>query len=150
RVDCERFGGGPWYAVLMGQAGMTSGLAVYDDPTTLTRVQEGDLDPEEMAEVTAGWAVVFGDKNDLPQADLEAAEQRGWRVAGPQASPSAYRTDPGLQMRSPTADELHMLEACLRAVPEFVRKKSRRVGPTPITVPTAGGEAIVSLSWAEF
>ncbi len=150
RVECERFEGGPWFAVLMGQGGMTSGLALYDSLETLAQIQEGDLPPEEMAGITAGWAVVFGDAADLAEGDAAAVQQHGWRVAGPGAYPSVYRTDPGLQMRSPTPQELHLLEACLRAVPEFVRKKSRRVEPTTISVPTAAGEAVMGLAWVEW
>ncbi len=150
RVSCERFGGGPWYAVLMGQGGMTSGLALYDDLETLDRIQQGDLPPEEMASMTAGWAVVFGDVGDLSEGDAAAAQRYGWRVAGPQAYPSVYRTDAGMQMRPPTPDELLRLEACLRAVPEFVRKKSRRTEPTTITVPTAAGEVQMGLSWVDW
>ena len=48
----------------------------------------------------------------------------------------------------PTAEELHLLEACLREVPEFVRKKSRCVEPTLSSV--AAGAAQMGLSWAEW
>jgi hypothetical protein len=150
RIECARFAGGPWFAVLMGQAGMTSGLALYDSLETLEKIQQDDLPPEEMAGMTAGWAVVFGTVEDLPEGDAAAAKQHGWRVAGSEAYPSVYRTDPGLQMRPPTPEELHLLEACLRAVPEFVRKKSRRVEPTTIPVPTAAGEAVVGMAWVEW
>jgi hypothetical protein len=147
RVECDRLEGGPWYAVLMGQAGMTSGLALYDSLETLDGIQRSDLPPEQTAEMTAGLAVVFGEEDELSPGDVEGAQRHGWRVAGPRAYPSAYRTDPGLQMRPPTLKELHLLEACLRAVPEFVRKKSRRIESTTVRVPTAGGEATVGLSW---
>jgi hypothetical protein len=147
RIECERFEGGPWYAVLMGQAGMTSGLALYDNLEVLTRLQEADLTPEETAEINSGWAVVFGAEEDLTGGDLAAARRHGWRVAGPRAYPSVYRNDPGLQMRPPTPKELQLLEACLRAVPEFVRKKTRRVDPTDVPVPTAAGEATMRLAW---
>ena len=150
RIECDRFEGGPWYAVLMGQGGMTSGLALYDDLEMLTGIQDSDLSPEETAELNAALAVVFGSEEDLTDADREAAEEHNWRVAGPRAYPSVYRTDPGMQMRPPTPPELHRLEACLRAVPEFVRKKSRRVEPTTITVPTAVGEAAVGLAWVDW
>jgi hypothetical protein len=50
-------------------------------------------------------------------------------------------------MRPPLAWELQLLEGCLRAVPEFFRKETRRLEPLPITVPTAGGELPLVLSW---
>ena len=42
RVECNKFHSGPWYAVLMGQSGLTMGLAVYDDLGTLRRLWAGD------------------------------------------------------------------------------------------------------------
>src|SRR5207249_6240854 len=106
-----------------------------------------DADAQELAAQNAGWAVTFSDEDELPEEDLDAIEQHRWRIAGRRAFPSAYRTDPGMKMRPPTPDELQLLEACLRAVPEFVRKKTRRVEPTTTTVPTSAGEAVLNLSW---
>jgi hypothetical protein len=31
QVGCAKFPSGPWYAVVMGQSGLTTGLALYDD-----------------------------------------------------------------------------------------------------------------------
>ena len=44
--------------------------------------------------------------------------------------------------------KLEVLEACLRAIPEFVRTKTRRLAPLTITVPVASGELPLVLSWA--
>jgi hypothetical protein len=148
RVECDRFESGPWYAVLMGQGGMTSGLVLYDDLDTLLRIQEGELPEEESARQTAALAVVFGSPEDLAPEDVAAAESHGWLVAGPDAYPSVYRMDPGLSMRPPLAWELELLEGALRAVPEFARKKTRRLAPLSLAVPTAGGELSLVLSWA--
>jgi hypothetical protein len=148
RVACDRFDGSPWFAVLMGQAGMTSGLVLYDDLEALLRIQEGALSEEENARRTAALAVVFGGKDELSPADAAAAQEHGWPVAGPHAYPTVYRMDPGLNMRLPLAWELELLEGCLRAVPEFVRKKTRRLQPLTITVPVGSGELTLTLSWA--
>jgi hypothetical protein len=67
----------------------------------------------------------------------------------PEAYPSVYRMEPGLSMRPPLAWELELLEGCLRAVPEFVRKKTRRRAPLEIAVPVAAGELALVLSWAD-
>jgi hypothetical protein len=149
QVECDRFESGPWYAVMMGQGGMTAGLVLYDDLETLQRIQQGDLSQEENARITAALAVVFGPIDELLDADQEAVRQHRWRVAGPNAYPSAYRLDPGMNLRPPLAWELELLEGCLRALPEFARKKTRRQGPTPFTVPVAGGDLTLVLSWAE-
>src|SRR5262249_45037322 len=134
-VRCPRFESGPWYAVLMGQGGMARGLVLYDSLETLQRVQQGDLSEEENARLTSCLAVVYGEEAGLPPADVEAARRHGWRVAGPEAHPSVYRMEPGLSMRPPLAWELTLLEGCLRALPEFVRKKTRRLAPLTVEVP---------------
>ena len=146
-VTCPRFESGPWYAILMGQGGMARGLVLYDNLETLQRIQSGMLSEEENARLSACLAVVYGEAEDLPLADVEAAQQHGWRVAGPDAYPSVYRMEPGLSMRPPLAWELTLLEGCLRALPEFVRKKTRRLEPLTLAVPTGGGELPMSLSW---
>jgi hypothetical protein len=146
-VECSQFKSGPWYAIVMGQGGITKGLVLYDSLETLQRIQQGNLSDEENARLSAGLTVVFGVKDDLAPADMEAAEKHGWRVAAPSAYPSVYRMEPGLSMRPPLTWELQLLEGCLRGIPEFVRKKTRRLEPLPITVPTAAGELPLVLSW---
>jgi hypothetical protein len=149
RVECGRFEGGPWYAVLLGQGGVTCGLALYDDLETLRGIEREELSEEERARRTAALVVTFGEESDLAAADAEAARRYGWRVAGPGAYPLTYRLDPGLAMRPPLAWELALLEGCLRGLPEFSRKKARRLAPLALTVPTAAGDLALVLGWAE-
>jgi uncharacterized protein DUF6930 len=147
QVECSQFESGPWYAIVMGQGGMAKGLVLYDSLETLQRIQQGNLSAEENARLSAGLTVVFGEKDDLVPADIEAFGKHGWRVATPNAYPSVYRMEPGLSMRPPLAWELRLLDGCLRGIPEFVRKKTRRLEPLPIIVPTAGGDLQLVMSW---
>ncbi len=147
-VTCPRFESGPWYAIVMGQGGMACGLVLYDNLEMLLRIQQGKLSEEENARRSSCLAVVFGEAEDLPAVDREALHKYGWRVAGPNAYPAVYRMEPGLSMRPPLAWELTLLEGCLRAVPEFVRKKTRRLGPLTLDVPTGSGDVPMVLSWA--
>lgn len=148
RVEVAAFESGPWYAVILGQSGVSRGLVLYDQLETLLGVQQGGPSEEETARQAAGLTVVFGPKEDLVPADAAALAQHAWPVAGAEAYPSAYRIEPGLSMRPPLAWELRLLEGGLRGLPEFVRKKTRRLGPLALDVPTAGGELPVVLSWA--
>src|SRR5579871_3386983 len=52
RVECDKFQNGPWYAVLMGQSGLTMGVALYEDLKTLTRMWTNDGDDEQNARQT--------------------------------------------------------------------------------------------------
>ena len=150
RVECDKFSGGPWYAVLMGQSGLTIGMALYDDLETLKRLWTRGGDDEENARETVGTSVTFGEESDIPVADLEAAERYGWPVARPDAYPSVFRKERGLSTRPPLAWELELMEACLRAIPDFVNRR-RQDDPTreEATVAAASGELKLGLSWVE-
>jgi hypothetical protein len=51
-------------------------------------------------------------------------------------------------MRPPSSAELERMTACLRAVPEFVRRRTADdTTPEKITVPVAGGEVPLEMSW---
>jgi hypothetical protein len=147
RVTCERFDSGPWFAVMLGQGGMSSGLVLYDDLDQLREIQSGALSEEENARRTSALSLIYGTQEDLIPDDLDAARQHGWRVAGADAYPVIYRMEPGLSIRAPLAWELQLLEGCLRGLPEFVRKKTRRLEPMSITLPTEGGDLPLELSW---
>jgi hypothetical protein len=147
RVECAKFSSGPWYAVITGQAGLSTGLILYDSLDTLHRVQQAGLSEQENARLTSALVVSYGEQDDLPAADLEALRRHGWRIAGQNAHPVVYRLEPGLSMRPPLAWELELLDGCLRAVPEFLRKKTRRLDPLPLIVPTAAGELALILAW---
>src|SRR3982074_3709198 len=56
KVECARYQSGPWYAVLMGQSGLTTGLALYEDLGALRRMWAGGGD-EQNARRTAGRSV---------------------------------------------------------------------------------------------
>ncbi len=148
QVECAEFESSPWYAIVMGQSGMTFGVALYDDLKTLRRLWSGAMSEEENARQTVALTVTFDDKAEIPDADLDAIERYDFEVAGPGAYPSIFRKERGMSMRPPLAWELRLMEGCLRALPEFVAKhrpddRSRH----KMTVPVASGELTFTLSW---
>lgn len=148
RIECDRFQSGPWYAVLMGQSGLTMGLALYEDLSVLQRMWGGDRDDEDNARQSVATTVTFGEAWDIPVADLDAAKKHGWLVARPDAYPAIFHKERGLSLRPPLAWELELMEACLRAVPEFVaRVKQDEPAKEEITVVMASGPLTLVLSW---
>jgi tetratricopeptide (TPR) repeat protein len=148
RVECDRFAGGPWFAVVMGQSGLTTGLALYEDMEVLRRMWGAGEDDEANARATVGTSVTFNEAWDIATADLDAATAHGWPVARPDAYPEVIRKERGMSMRAPLPWELELLEGCLRAVPEFVgRRNQDDAVPEEFTVPTAGGALKLALSW---
>ncbi len=146
KVECAGFGSGTWYAVVMGQSGMTLGLALYEDLDTLEALLSGDISEEEHARRVSSLSVTFGEAFEMPVKDLEAAEKRGWPVAGPQAYPWPIRVNPGRAVRPALAWELGLLEACMRAIPELVAQKGESVATT---VRAASGDVELRLSWLD-
>ncbi|MFL5516835.1 MAG: DUF6930 domain-containing protein, partial [Gemmatimonadales bacterium] len=148
QIECAKYPGGPRYAIVMGQSGMVMGVALYEDLRTLQRLWTGQMSDEENARETVATAVTFGDEEEVPGPDLEAAKQHGWVVARRDAYPIVYRKEAGDVMRLPEAWELELLEACLRAIPPFVQRR-RADDPTreDLVVPVASGEVTLGLSW---
>jgi hypothetical protein len=144
QVGCGKYGGGPWYAVLMGQSGLVLGLALYEDLGTVRQVWEKEFSHEDHARQSVVTTVSFAGEAELPLADVEAARTHGWAVAGPDAYPAVFHKERGLSSRPPLAWELELLEGCLRAVPDFVRRR-RQDDPTREEV--ASGELRLVLSW---
>src|SRR5205807_8228458 len=117
KVECGKFQSGPWYAVLMGQSGVTTGLALYEDLGTLRRMWAGGRGDEDNARQSVATTVTFGEEWDIPVADLEAAQRHGWEVARPDAYPEVFHKDRGRPLRPPRARQLELMEASRRAVP---------------------------------
>ncbi len=148
RIACDRFESGPWFCVIIGQMGMTLGIALYEDHRALVRMRDGDASDEQNARETVALSVTYGDETEIPVPDLDAAERNGWEVAGPDAYPAPIRKERGLTMRPPLSWELRLLEGCLRAIPAFVLRHDRNdPAPDVHEVATDSGPLTLSLSW---
>jgi hypothetical protein len=143
-IRCDKFSTGNWYAVVMGQSGMTLGLAMYEDLETLRAIlcEEADADRRN-----SGMSLMFSEPFEIAIRDLDAAEKHGWPVAGPEAYPLVLRINPGMAVRPPLAWEMELLEASLRAIPPFINRGERT--PARMTVPVSSGELTLDLSWVE-
>lgn len=150
RIEGERFPGGPWYGVIMGQLGLTVGLALYFDLSLLKRMFAGLLSDEQSARLTESLSLTFNEEWNVSIADSDAARRHGWKLARPDAYPEVIRKEVGMSMRLPTPGELDLMEACTRAVPEFVtRRKQDDPSPEEITVPIGSETVKLTLSWVE-
>jgi hypothetical protein len=133
----------------MGQSGLTTGLALYEDLGALRRLWAGARADGDTARQSVATTVTFGEQWDVPVADLEAARRHGWPVARPDAYPEVFHKERGLALRPPLAWELELVEGCLRAVPAFViRRRQDDPAREEVTVPVASRELKLVLSWA--
>lgn len=142
-VKCAAFESGPWYAVVMGESGITQGLALYENLKQLRKLLSGKLSDEEGARRTVALATTFDPIPDAHPGDLEAARLHGWEITDPEGFPTIYRKELGMTTRPPLAWELRLMAGCLRALPEYlatspkVSRKSTRIevasSPEPLT-----------------
>lgn len=146
RVECTKFQSGPWYAVVMGQMGMTLGLALYEDLDMLRAMLSGTESEEEGARRTSGLSLMYGEAFEIPISDLDAVEKHGWPVAAPEAYPEAIRVNPGRAIRPALPWELELLEGCLEALPRFL---AAGASPWEESLRTAKGELPLRLSWLD-
>jgi tetratricopeptide (TPR) repeat protein len=151
RVECRRFESGPWWAVIMGQAGLTLGLVLYDRFDQLRQLWKSDRDEErDLARMMTSLALTFEREPDVPPKDVDAAARYGWEVVDPEVFPAFYRKEPGLSMRPPLSWELVLIEGCLRAIPAFLaRYLPGDDARSEMTVPVATGELDLTLSWVD-
>jgi tetratricopeptide (TPR) repeat protein len=147
-VACDKFPGGPWYAIIMGQGGMTFGLTLYEDLQELRAILSGRQSEPENIRQTAATTVIFGSEAELPLPDLDAARRHDWEIAGPDAYPWVFRKEQDADPQLPSAVQIEFLEACLLAIPDFVARHSQTdTSREEILVATAAGETRLALAW---
>ena len=152
QVHCAAFEKETVYAVLMGHGGLTEGLAVFETLAAFDRMGElDDLDEEEALTQIDEIVMFFNEETEVPFDDLDAIEEHGWPVAGPEAYPVAMRVAGDENTQRPVPWELDVLEACLLAIPSFVSKhcsKGRLDGPAVerVTVKSSHGQRELTLT----
>lgn len=142
RIQCNRFRNNTWYAVVLGQSGLTCGLIMYEDFQLLEAMLD---DVAEAERRQSGLSMMFGEAFDIAVRDLDAAEKHGWPIAAAEAYPLILRVNPGMSMRPPLHWELELTEACLRTIPAFLKDATE--DPCVRTVSIASGEVQISLAW---
>ncbi|MHC5539844.1 DUF6930 domain-containing protein [Singulisphaera rosea] len=148
QVDCRQFESGPWYAIVMGQSGMTLGVALYDDLDILKKLWTGSMSDEENARESVALTVTFDTEDEIPNGDLDAIAHHKFEIAAPDAFPLIFRKERGLSMRPPLAWELELMEGCLRVLPEFVKThRQDDLSQQSTTVDVATRKLDFVLSW---
>jgi len=150
KVECDKFESSPWYAVVMGQSGLTFGVSLYEDLNILRKTWSGRITEEVKARETVALTLLFGNETEISVLDLEAVRKHGWDVAGPEAYPLIFRKERGMTIRPPLAWELELMEGCLGAIPAFIaRHRPDDLSKHKMTVPVALGTLTLILSWVE-
>jgi hypothetical protein len=139
------------YIIILGYGGEEFGLAYYPTLRDL-RIQLSDVDPKRSFEHVTAASLTFSEAQTLTFDDLDAIERYRWPVI----SPTAYlllikMTPPGDKIGVPDADEIKLLAAALRVLPDFVSRHMRadEGGPRPaaatFSLPAVHGGAEIAL-----
>jgi tetratricopeptide (TPR) repeat protein len=145
-------GGRERIAVVMGNAGVEYGLAVYNDWADVETIYLGVDDPAEAVPQHGGMAMFYETIDHLPFDDVDALEHYHWAVAGEQAFPVPILVSRDIErrMQRPEAQDLVWLEAALLAIPGLVNdhlvsdgQGDYRPFETQLTVATRAGPATV-------
>ena len=130
QIDCPQlaeFSSGHWYAVVLGQAGKTLGLALYSDKSAIEKICCGGGCSTEAEGFPGGdgasaISMLSSEAFEIPIADMLAAEQHHWELAGPESYPLILCAEGGSEVRPIEPWEFQLLEGCVRAIPDFVKQ----------------------------
>jgi tetratricopeptide (TPR) repeat protein len=148
-LQLREFGPGRWYAVVLGQAGQTLGLAIYDDAEAIQKLCAGCCSETDDSGATT-LSLIYGENFEIPVADLIAAEQHRWPLASPEAWPLVVCAGPQTPPRPVAPWERQLLEGCLRAIPDFTERFPCAAGPAEATFgPLPPANLKLTLSWVE-
>jgi hypothetical protein len=111
---------GTRYAIVLGRTGVQLGLCIYDDLLTTRAMLAGYLGPDENRALVA----CYDEAQIMSAVDLQLIDRLGWPIATSEAWPAVMRLEPRRTPRSASAEELVFLDACLRAIPDFVKGKA--------------------------
>lgn len=130
------------FGLVMGQSGLTLGLAIYDQLSDLRAMfsRQSDVDSAD------GFSVFFCEESDVPLADLDAIEQFGWPIATPEAYPLALRILPGRKVETPAAKDVRFLTAALEGVTWLAQNRDAK--ETRIDLPDQSFK-VTRLGWLD-
>jgi len=139
-IRCDDPAMGTRYGIVLGRTGVQMGLCIYDDWKITQSMLAGDASPDE----NRALAVCFDEAEVMAAVDLQLIERKGWPIATPEAWPAVLRVKPGQSPVSANAAELTFLEACLRAIPDFIKSEAPSAKRK---VETGTGTVVLALAW---
>jgi hypothetical protein len=119
-IRCDDLTMGTRYAIVLGRTGVQLGLCIYDDWEVTLEMLSGYATPDD----NRALAVCYDEPEIMSAVDLQLIDRLGWPIATPEAWPAVMRLQSGHIPRSANVEELVFLDACLRAIPDFLKTKA--------------------------
>jgi hypothetical protein len=153
QIDCPSlvaFGSSFWYAIVLGQGGRTYGLALYSQLCDIQAMGGGCCSAGEVELRGTTISMQYGEAWEVPIDDMLSAERHRWKLAGPEAYPFVLCTEIAMETRHIQPSELQLLEACLRAIPDFLERHPYHAALVANkAVPMSAAKHKIKLSWVE-
>ncbi|MEZ6128148.1 MAG: hypothetical protein R3C59_05675 [Planctomycetaceae bacterium] len=121
-IRCDSPDIGTRYAIVMGRTGVQLGLCIYDDWKALRAILN-----ENSTRQTRAIAVCYDEPQIMAAVDLQLVERFGWPIATSEAWPAVMKLEPRRTPRSVSGTDLVFLDACLRAIPDFLQGQSASI-----------------------
>jgi tetratricopeptide (TPR) repeat protein len=118
-IRCDDPAMGSRYAIVMGRTGVQLGLCICDDWKMTRAMLSGSVSADE----NRALVVCYDEAEIMSAVDLQLIDRLGWPIATPEAWPAVMRLQRRRTPRSANAGELVFLDACLRAIPDFLKTK---------------------------
>ncbi|MHB8973738.1 MAG: tetratricopeptide repeat protein [Pirellulaceae bacterium] len=119
-IRCDDPAMGTRYAIVLGRTGVQLGLCIYDD----WEITQALLSGYAAADENRALVVCYDEAEIMSAVDLQWIDRLGWPIATPEAWPAVMRLQPRRTPRSANTEELVFLDACLRAIPDFLKSKA--------------------------
>lgn len=110
--------GDAWFGVIMGQSGMTYGLALYESLEELLTLMSGQVSDDDATRIPA-MSLTFDEPHVLSARDVEAIERHGFAIHDRDGYPNVTRIERGGGVRAPLLWELEFVTACLELLADF-------------------------------
>src|SRR2546425_6300511 len=95
-------------------------LCIYDDREIMEAMLSGYATPDE----NRALAVCYDEAEIMSAVDLQLIDRLGWPIATSEGWPAVMRLVPHHSPRSASAKGLMFLDACLCAIPDFIKAKA--------------------------
>ncbi|CAK0750645.1 conserved hypothetical protein [Gammaproteobacteria bacterium] len=110
----------PRYGFVMGSAGASFGLAVYDTVEDVQLVFRREISNRELVKLSSWIMLLFESPISMSFDDLDAITQYGWPVVNEKAYPLLGRTIPANGLNLPNKADLFWMEGALSGILNYL------------------------------
>lgn len=144
RIKAPSLASMPWFGCVMGQMGETFGIAVYENEKYLRdMLANQNPDPRENMRGCSSLVVMFGERHESAPQDAAAIKDRKLPLAAPEAYPTLMRVKPGIAIGQALLWEVKLMEAVLRAIPAYLKQRTRQRQKLTVTAFGTSSEVTV-------